>query len=334
MKTTSTRFSTTLTSRYTRDPDQRAWKQTNFEFQEGAANTTIIPNNGSFSFFPAYPVGGLILNTVTDVLANQPHAKHDNSRYSYLNRSYGIASSVGLVGEVQTLDHLQTYSFTESGYDAQVSCMTNHSSVWQVIPEEQEHLPGMPDNYVAIGWLPNSAYLGGNPVFGVAYSDLYNDGIVFEWLPEGYPVLGFQTNTEIVALAGLSNNGRNIIALTTYGQGIGKAVVESKYGFLDKVQCEVAFTARQFHVVVDTKQKFITVTKGNSLSTDEEVQFDPTTAISGSGLGLIVQRAMRQVMTLAMINTSVYTSVLGDGKHLSSREAFPPVHCAAPNLSI
>jgi hypothetical protein len=115
-------------SKYTPDPNQLAWNQTGLYFQEGALNTTIIPDQGSFSFYPAYSVGGLILDTATDTGSNQTHAKHDRTRYSYSNRSYGVGSSIGLAGDVLNVQNLQRYSFDEIGYASQVECTINATS--------------------------------------------------------------------------------------------------------------------------------------------------------------------------------------------------------------
>jgi hypothetical protein len=78
----------------------------------------------------------------------------------------------------------------------------------------------------------------------------------------------------------------------------------------------VKFIPHQFHLSVDTTQRIINVTKGDQLDSQAERDFDPSTATFGAGLGVLAQRAMRQVMTLAMINISVYTSVVGDGMYL------------------
>ena len=318
MLTTATLQSSTTISKYTSDPEQLAWNQTALEFQLGALNTTIIPDKGSFSFYPAYPVGGLILDTATDTSSNNTHAKHDRTRYAYSDRSYGVGSSISLAGDVLDLHNLQRYSFDEIGYASQVECSINASSNWQIYEWVESGLEGVPNDYLAVGSLPNSDFVEGDGVDDVNYGSLYFNG-TFIWNPEGYPVLGFSSNVEIVAIAGLSANNRNIFAISSYGYGTGagggKQIATTKYGFLNNTQCEVTFIPHRFHLSVDATQRIINVTKGEQLDSQAELDFDPSTAVYGAGLGVIAQRAMRQVMVLAMINISVYTSVIGDGTY-------------------
>ncbi len=279
-------------------------------------NTTIIPDKGSFSFYPAYPVGGLILDTATDTSSSNTHAKHDRTRYAYSNRSYGLGSSISLAGDVLNVHNLERYSFDEIGYASQVECSINSSSNWQIYEWVLSNQEGVPNDYLAVGPLPNSDFVNGEGVDDVDYGSLFFNE-TFIWNPEGYPVLGFSSNVEIVAIAGLSANKRNIFGVATYGYGTGagggEQLVETKYGFLNNTQCEVKFIPHRFHLSVDTTQRIINVTKGDQLDSQAEYDFDPSTATYGAGLGVIAQRAMRQVMVLAMINISVYTSVIGDG---------------------
>ena len=321
--TTATHASATTVSKYTADPEQLTWNQTGLYFQFGALNTTTIAEQGSFSFFPAYPLGGVILNTATDIGYNQTHVKHDRSRFSYSSRSYGVGSSVGLAGVVLNETNVKTYNYTEVGYDSQVKCIINSTSAWQIFLEDRLDIPGIPNAYVGLGSLPNSDYIEGQNINFVHYGSLTYvnnfttpwkpDPTHFSWDPEGYPVLGFSSNTEIVAIAGLSRNTRNIFAISAFSQGGSSQVVASKYAFLNNTQCEVTFTPALFNVGVDSIDRTINVTKNRPLGPDDELNFDPSTAMYGPGLGILAQRAMRQVMVLAMINLSVYTSVIGDG---------------------
>jgi hypothetical protein len=315
--TSTTQNSSIAISKYTPDPNQLAWNQTGLYFQEGALNTTIILDKGSFSFYPAYSVGGLILDTATDTGSNQTHAKHDRTRYSYSNRSYGVGSSIGLAGDVLNVPNLQQYSFDEIGYASQVECIINATSNWQLYEWVTSNTSGVPNDYLAVGSLPNSDFVDGKDVYYVDYGSLFFDN-TFIWKPEGYPVLGFSSNTEIVAIAGLSKNNRNVFGIAAYGYGGGQQLVATKYSFLNNTQCEVKFIPHRFHLSVDTTQRIINVTKGDQLDSQAERDFEPSTATFGAGLGVLAQRAMRQVMTLAMINISVYTSVIGDGTYLSA----------------
>ena len=71
------------------------------------------------------------------------HAKYDNSRYSIVGRSYGVGSSVGLpantsrqieeiVEDVHFVPNLAQFSYEEIGYRAEVSCIVNQSSLWEI----------------------------------------------------------------------------------------------------------------------------------------------------------------------------------------------------------
>lgn len=334
---TKSQASSITVSNYSADPEQLAWNQTYPHFQFGSLNTTTIHDKGSFSFYPAYPWGGVILNTATDVGYNQTHAKHDRSRYSYSGRSYGVASSVGLTGAILNESNLQSYYYSEVGYKAQVQCMVNSTSAWHIFLRRSLHISGVPNAYIALGSLPNSDYIQGQNITGVGYGPLgyandspapwKPDPTQFSWDPEGYSVQGFSTNTQIVAIAGLSKNQRNIFGIASFVGGWGtrpSRVRDEKYTFLNHTQCEVKFTPTLFDISVNVISRTIDVTQNRSLGLEEEVMFDPSTAAYGSGLGILAQRAMRQVMTLAMINVSVYTSVIGDGGFTST--FFPPHH--------
>ena len=63
---------------------------------------------------------------------SQTHEKYDNTRHSFSGRSYGVDSSVGLVGDVLAVPNLVQYSYIEDGYKADVTCIINDTSEFRI----------------------------------------------------------------------------------------------------------------------------------------------------------------------------------------------------------
>ncbi|KAJ7928240.1 hypothetical protein B0H13DRAFT_1860678 [Mycena leptocephala] len=80
------------------------------------------------------------------------------------------------------------------------------------------------------------------------------------------------------------------------------------YSVLDKVQCDVRFKHYNFEVSVNMTSSLVTINPLASSTHD----MDPTSAAIGIGFGTIPQLVMRQVTFLLMVNTNLYTSVLGN----------------------
>ena len=235
----------------------------------------------------------------------QTHAKYDNTRYSYSGRSYGVGSSVGLKGEVLNLGNLAAYSYAEAGYKAAVSCIVNQTSQFtiQYLGESavgSGNFTGTPLVFLAVGPLPNSDFFP----WARSYPNL---DLNYTHSVQIMPALGFVSKDPIVALTGLSANGRNILAFAS-NQSSGPT---TDYPFLNGVQCDVAFTARTFNITASTDDRLINVM---DIGDADESLFDPTSKIYGPGFGTIAQRAIIQLSLLSLINISMYTSVLGNGK--------------------
>jgi hypothetical protein len=160
----------------------------------------------------------------------------------------------------------------------------------------------VPINFWVTGILPNSElnYSFWNVVEGLNVT--YPGGSI------GYPVVGFMTKSPVVALAAVSANERNVLGIASAGFVEG---TYPKYAFLNQTQCDVTFTPRTFQVLVNVSELLIQVT---DVGEADELGVDPTTAKWGSGMGVIAQRSLLQIMLLSYINTSLYTSVVGDGK--------------------
>jgi hypothetical protein len=150
---------------------------------------------------------------------------------------------------------------------------------------------GFPVSYVANGSLPNS----------------YPESAAW------YASLGLMSILDIVAYGYFSGNGRNMLAIASLGTGAGlnQNGPVQRYVFLDKIQRDVNFVARTFQVSVDTNQQVIKV---DDVREADESTLDPSSADFGPGLGIIPRRAMTQTGLLPFIYTSLFTSVVGDGK--------------------
>jgi hypothetical protein len=285
---------------YTPDLLGARWNRTWDPFDEDVTRTSM----GTFSFTPAYPLGGLLLDSAAAATPRnstvRKFQKIDSSRYSYSGRSYGVGASAGL-HEVTTLPLSspsgskirdmapRSYSYPEIGYNSQVTCIYNKTASWSVHPGYVDPASDgtLPGSYLAQGYLPNSNYNANNSKL--------------PWRPEYYAAVGLYDDSQVVSLVGLSNNGRNLFAIAA-GQTPGN------YTILNTTQCEVIFTPSQFRVSVSTTDRLINVTLQNATAPD----MDPTTAKGKSGLGVIAQTVMRSQTLLSMINTSLYTSVLGN----------------------
>ena len=184
---------------------------------------------GVFSYSPNYDFLGIILtqaasassiNGTTPILR-----KLDNTRYSYLGRSYGVGSPVGLVDQAFSHNTTQNYTYNEIGYDTRVHCAVNSTSNWTISDEGYDINGNSPNIYWARGTLAN-----GNL--------------------EGYAACGLDKSPRsIFALVGSSTGGGNIFTIAA-----GEA-----YAALDKVQCAVEFTRSEFAVSVNYTERLITV---------------------------------------------------------------------------
>ena len=149
----------------------------------------------------------------------------DNTRYSYVGRSYGIGSSVGLVDEAFSHNITQNYTYNEIGYDSWVHCAVNSTSDWTLSSAGYDIDNSLPTIYWAAGTLPN-----GNP--------------------EGYAACGLgKSSRNIFALVGSFTEKGNTFAITT----------SASYAALDKIQCTVDFIRTEFAVFVNYTERLIAV---------------------------------------------------------------------------
>ena len=205
-----------------------------------------------FTYSPNYNLQGLILNDA--VSATRPdnvtriHRKLDNTGYSYTGRSYGVASSVGLVDQTVSTTAILSYQYNESGYLSNVSCIVNATSDWALSGPVYTPQDGTyPNIYLASGTLAN-----GNA--------------------EKYAACGLAGSEEIFALVGSARSGQNIFAIAA-GQN---------YATLDKAQCTVRFTSTVFSVAVNVTERLIAVAPlPRSPARADAPDIEPTGSITG-----------------------------------------------------
>ncbi|KAF8850600.1 hypothetical protein BDZ45DRAFT_602594 [Acephala macrosclerotiorum] len=248
---------------------------------------------GTFTYLPWKYKSGLLLNSITQVSNNKSSkpqiTKLDNTGFTYNGRSYGVASTTGLVDPTYPSKSLsisnasiQQFSYFESGYASIVTCDYNRTGDFRFYPMAswgQGHYPWNPVGFIANGSLPNGKWAG-------------------------FPTWGVNDNSTLVAIGAVASQTRYM-----YGVAAG-----SDYALLNKVECEVAFTPSLFRVYVDMPTKIITVTP----ATADEVQIYTV----GAGLDIDSSRALANSSFfapsfLSATLTSGYTSVLGRAFEMS-----------------
>jgi hypothetical protein len=243
------------------DPHNEFWNHTISGLADWQRPVTRN-SKGVFSYNPGDTLQGVILNAAaTATSAGGPHMhthpKNDNSRLAYVGRSFGVGSSAGLEDGYfnilsqsdgsTTMSSVLGYSYQEPGYRTDVQCVRNASSAWYIAPYSIAEDGTFPNNYLALGPLPNSHF---DPS-AMNSTSLLGESIPGGFKPEFYATLGLRNDSQIVALQGLSNSPSNFFAIAT-GNG--------PYNVLDKIQCEVHFTPFTFDVFVNMTSLSITVT--------------------------------------------------------------------------
>ncbi|KAL8769226.1 MAG: hypothetical protein Q9209_004727 [Squamulea sp. 1 TL-2023] len=248
----------------------------------GVTDCNVTTNtHGIFGSCPVSIIQSTLLNRAAQATSNltQTHTKNDNSHYSYVGRSYGVGSSVGIFDETLSSGYgtpkLLSYNYTEPGYLTSVTCFHNASSDFHLeLIQKGRDKYGIPYIYYATGRFPH-ANEGQNDFFAVT---------------------GILGDSNIAVVAAKKYGGRSVIMVTA----------GSNYLELNATQCEVSFASTFFTVGVDVTNRLIKVTPVNTTESLDSIGplFDPT-----AGLALSV---INQVNGLSMISTSLYTSVVGD----------------------
>lgn len=197
-------------------------------------NSTYTQNTakGIFTYLPEFDLQGLILNAAQDASSRNgganSHAKLDKTGYVYSNRSYGMGSSVGLTDDFGP--HMSSYTYNETGYLAEPSCIYNSTSEWQLDAFPQQAGFSMMI-FNAEGELPN----GVSPIYAAAA--LSATGVV---------AVGAGTNRD-------DSEPAHYVAFATGNGTLGK------YGPLSNIQCEVTFEPMDFLVSVNVTNRTISV---------------------------------------------------------------------------
>ncbi|KAI9849059.1 MAG: hypothetical protein M1838_000289 [Thelocarpon superellum] len=281
-------------------PDERGvfWNQT---WDPTRSRGDTRNKLGTFSYSPAWDRGGVMLDAAAAASSRDTtpvtHIKNDNTRYSYLGRSYGVGASVGLVdvGDVDDITPLQTYSYRETGYQANVTCGKNDTSNWAIDVTQESDDSGTPSMYVANGTTPDNSF-------------------------NAFAVVGLGDSSIVALVSHLSTDGGGIVAMATGNS-------QGDYTSLNNTQCNVTFTPTNFLVEVDAAQRVINVTalpgpaKDMDPTASDGVHFQdwrciprcgPFSNVGRPSLGAVATQVMRSIMSLSMIYTTLYTSPVGN----------------------
>lgn len=251
-------------------------------------NCSAINNQlGFISTCPVPDFQGSLLNSGSSAttLSGAPrnHSKFDNPGWSYQGRSYGVASSEGII----SLDGLPedrypvSYNYTQIGYDVAVACTTNTSADFSIAFVDT---PNSLTTWQVQGYLPNS--VPGNPEFypTITWASTPNA------TAGGPSVLGWSTVVNPEA------NDRNMIAIAAGGS---YAVAPAN---LNQTQCTVEFNPQAFAISVNVTSQTIVVTELSN--TTEVIDIEPS--------GSLTNNAMWSLNLLSRMTPSLYESTLGN----------------------
>ncbi|KAL2687844.1 hypothetical protein Neosp_005413 [[Neocosmospora] mangrovei] len=220
--------------------------------QVGSAGPTKHTALGKFS----YSVGMQLLGSLLAGAAaaspihntSRMHEKLDSTGYTYVGRSYGVGSSVGL-GKVNFKEgrDLLGWKYQEVGYAAKVHCIYNTSADFILYPPTQDIV------WTAQGEMPDS-----------------DDGY------ETSRYVGFGDGNNIVAIgvAHFKDSNATVAPPRRYISFAGGLW----YKFLDQAQCEVDFEPTRFNVTVNDLGKNITVQPTNDTDVPD---IDPSRWLKG-----------------------------------------------------
>ncbi|KAL7784309.1 hypothetical protein V8C37DRAFT_359950 [Trichoderma ceciliae] len=208
----------------------------------GSEGATIQNLKGRFSYSVGNQLLGSLLTSASSATpidgSSRVHEKMDKSKLTYIGRSYGIASSAGLMDEDVSGNKLALgYAFQEVGYVADTNCIYNASSEFTLSPTIADLV------YAASGPLPDSDN-------GPEYSDY----------------IGHDMNRIVsIGVAHFANASADVYPLRKFLA----FATGSSYGFLDKVQCEIDFVPTRFNVTVDFQGQNITVRATNDTKVED-----------------------------------------------------------------
>ncbi|KAG6365635.1 hypothetical protein INS49_007246 [Diaporthe citri] len=210
------------------------------------------------------------------------HQKNDNTQFTYIGRSYGVGSSVGLLDDTTPSDTLALgLTYQEVGYDASVSCAYNASTGFVL----EKLGSGYIDAFAARGVLPNSA--PGDPEYST--------------------YVGWGARSVVAIGVGRDANS----ARHTLGIAAGEA-----YAHLNAAQCDISFAPALFDVTVSLTGRNITVTRAGSTNNNSSDAAAAQPALDWD-TGSLRYVLTRQFELIANAQTNLYVSLVGSSFNAS-----------------
>ncbi|KAI9857503.1 MAG: hypothetical protein M1813_008253 [Trichoglossum hirsutum] len=282
------------------------WSQNTFENSVATVNP-----KGTFSYVPLRDRFGQLIadgsaaSSVND--GPQLRPKNDNSNYSYIGRSFGVGSSVGLTDKKARDRYAISYQYYETGYHSSVECAYNSTSQFEILlvqPGKKEPFWETPSLYLATGPGPNTTRTP-----SCAAGKLTDCG--------GVITAGLGGDQSIVAAAwwasaesGLAGDGLprppDYVNKTRppFSKAFTSLAAGSDYKNLDKIQCSISMIPTNFSVDVHILKRTVTVTPQNdSLSSAGITDIEPS--------GFIANSASSVMGFMTLTDTTLYSSVLG-----------------------
>ncbi|KAK5726162.1 hypothetical protein LTR17_012977 [Elasticomyces elasticus] len=186
------------------------------------------------------------------------HAKIDAPDWSYVGRSYGVGSSLGLtwilspedgvpvvwedgLTSVEYKDDVLGVEYEEYGWFADVRCEYNKSSGYGLQFVETLDGPNKLDVYAAQGFLPNS----------------FDDGLE-QAVRENYTVVS-DPNSTILAWSARTTGNRTFLSIATNSEDSG----------FNRTQCAIAFLPTMFTISANMSSREILVRPTTRLDVDD-----------------------------------------------------------------
>ncbi|KAF3936116.1 hypothetical protein ABW19_dt0200022 [Dactylella cylindrospora] len=157
------------------------------------------------------------------------HTKPDFTGFTYLGRSRGAGSSVGIEDTlIQSAPHIKWYKYQELGFNPEVSCIYNQTTNFKF-----QFLEG---DWWATGTFPDS------------------DQVDSSWYPAS-----FGNSTDNLVAIGVTHDENSPRRYMTFAAG-------RNYAFLDKVQCAVDWFHAEYEVTVNLEDRTIIADRVGNLN--------------------------------------------------------------------
>lgn len=259
-----------------------SWGNTTIMHQN-YTNRSGIPSRKTKDGLFAFNVGEAFIGALLSSAASattvdgdvRRHVKQDLTGFTYLGRSYGVGSTVGIsipssnmTSNLGLDSRTQTYSFLEPGYLPTATCTYNTTSAYSLssTPYGNETMI-----WTASGLMPNS------------------NGI------EEYARYASYSSDAVVAV-GVASSPSSTSGAQTMSIAAGK-----NYAFLNGTQCAIDFQPAMLEARIDLSGRTITVTPVASKSV---VDMEPS--------GFLTWLATWQLSLISQDQGKIYSSALGD----------------------